>query len=248
MGLSSPAVHLEFSQPVVSAVLESAQAMPTAVQELLQSASSSSSKPPPAPSAPQPRGAPTAAISSSSSQTGGLESSLSPRDLAQQMSAWSSRFLSLSGVVGADGSVGSSVVDPRILSLIGRWGEALVYQILLHRESTRQAADPASPPRVVTWVNRDVESGLPYDLIYGSATSADGDAESEYIEVKSTVHGDRHTFDISAAEVSCALARRQRYAIWRVSHAGSTTRAAYTEVHNPALQWHEKKIRVWMEL
>lgn len=94
----------------------------------------------------------SAAAASSSS-----ESPLSPSLLAREMARWSNEFRPLHGF-GFGGHPGR--VSPELLSLIGRWGEAMVYQILV----AEQAARPPSEALVVTWVNAARESGRPYDL------------------------------------------------------------------------------------
>ena len=184
------------------------------------------------------------------------------------MAGWSARFLPAGGVTVASGSSGgrASVGCGESQQLTRRWGEALVYRTLQQEEADRLAADPAAAPRLIRWVNRDGESGLPFDLTVtqtaaGGGTSGDetnisagggdgGAAQGHstlYIEVKSSVHSASTAFDISAREVSCALQRLGAYEIFRVTGAGSA-QAQIHRIANPARAWHRKELRVFMEI
>ena len=165
-------------------------------------------------------------------------------DLSREMAQWA---VTLQSTAGDDGVVreGGNLSEEK-RSAIGRWGEALAYQLLCYEEQRRQAAHPNTSPRTVRWLNQHVESGLPYDLVYGGEDEGEGQG-TEYVEVKSTRHSVRQPFAISAAEVSCALVQRERYHIWRVCRVGGPD-ASIRKIANPAQAWHQQQLHVWMEL
>lgn len=161
------------------------------------------------------------------------------------MANWAAEFVPPSTGAGPNGVSAS----PEHLLLIGRWGEALCYQLLVEREAARHLADPTSPRRVVQWLNETAESGQPFDIVVSgpSGSSALTAPDALLIEVKTSVHTTRTAFDISAREVACALDRQTQFQIWRVTGAG-TPHAQVRSIERPALAWHRKEIRVVMEI
>jgi hypothetical protein len=100
---------------------------------------------------------------------------------------------------------------------LGRWGEAAVTEYLIRRY----------PDDRVDWVNRDVESLLPYDVILrrrlaqGSggadgASAGEADGEVLYVEVKTTGVADKRAFELSLSELRFALGHPGAYHIYRV--------------------------------
>ena len=104
----------------------------------------------------------------------------------------------------------------------GRWGEAFVAMLL---------EEAAVPGATVNWVNRDAETGMPYDI------AVEGDrGERIFIEVKTTrMPGDverpsthhRDFFELSLAELDFARVQGERYLLYRVfvgANGGTTVR------------------------
>jgi hypothetical protein len=107
--------------------------------------------------------------------------------------------------------------DNIVTSMVGRWGEAFVYQLLVL----------SHPGASVQWVNEHTESRAPYDIILtlpaapaNAAANRNNTPQPKkviYIEVKATRHSDNNTFDISLPEWEFATnLPRVTYAIARV--------------------------------
>jgi hypothetical protein len=104
--------------------------------------------------------------------------------------------------------------DSIVTSLVGRWGEAFVYQLLVL----------SHPGASAQWVNEHTESRAPYDIILtlpaDTAANRNNTPQPKkviYIEVKATRHSDNNTFDISLPEWEFATnLPRVTYAIARV--------------------------------
>jgi hypothetical protein len=90
---------------------------------------------------------------------------------------------------------------------VGRWGEALVHQLLL---VTHKDAE-------VEWLNADQESLAPYDLIIRPPG-----CRTVFVEVKATSSADRVSFPLSLQEWEFAINEpRPAYHVYRVYQAGS---------------------------
>uniref|UniRef100_A0A7S1XR71 Protein NO VEIN C-terminal domain-containing protein n=1 Tax=Phaeomonas parva TaxID=124430 RepID=A0A7S1XR71_9STRA len=83
-----------------------------------------------------------------------------------------------------------SGLDPRDKWKLGRWGEALVYEVLLAR---------AAPGAKVRWMNAIEETRAPYDLLV-ETPEGNGRWRTTFIEVKTTAHPDKNVFEVSPAE------------------------------------------------
>jgi hypothetical protein len=93
---------------------------------------------------------------------------------------------------------------------VGRWGEELVFS---HFDRGSSARDHCT----CVWVNKDGESGLPYDIrLEDTQTNS-----SIFIEVKTTVTSDRHIFPISGAELRFAQQNGSSYWVVRVYGGGT---------------------------
>jgi hypothetical protein len=79
---------------------------------------------------------------------------------------------------------------------VGRVGEELAYRYLL----TTYENEITSKTLSVTWVNRQRESGLPYDILLKYHTADSVNAEDVYVEVKATSSVSKGVFEISNAE------------------------------------------------
>lgn len=90
---------------------------------------------------------------------------------------------------------------------VGRWGEALVHQLLL---VTHKDAE-------VEWLNANQESLAPYDLIIRPPGG-----RTVFVEVKATSSADRMSFPLSLQEWEFAINEpRPAYHVYRVYQAGS---------------------------
>jgi hypothetical protein len=69
--------------------------------------------------------------------------------------------------------------------------------------------------RIVKWVNEDIETGLPYDIVVGEENS------KEYIEVKATKSQRKDWFHISTKEWQCAVDKGESYSIAHVVLLGN---------------------------
>lgn len=97
----------------------------------------------------------------------------------------------------------------RYTDAIGLRGEEVVYEA-----ERRQVAACGQDPDCVIWRSREHPLS-PYDI-----ESIDGDGHTIYIEVKSTTGEDEGApFEISSAELWCALKHRSRYFVYRVTNA-----------------------------
>eukprot|EP00929_Paragymnodinium_shiwhaense_P071745 TRINITY_DN36441_c0_g2_i2.p1 TRINITY_DN36441_c0_g2~~TRINITY_DN36441_c0_g2_i2.p1 ORF type:complete len:2454 (-),score=489.74 TRINITY_DN36441_c0_g2_i2:43-7074(-) len=110
---------------------------------------------------------------------------------------------------------------------IGRLGERWVFERLLALQRT----DPASDHGVV-WVNRETETGWPFDIVVGVRSMADLQAVQlgnllqrgvAFIEVKSSTAGvdEKRAFEISFEELDLARRCGEQYAVWRVMFGSS---------------------------
>ena len=94
---------------------------------------------------------------------------------------------------------------PLALSAQRRWVCALT-AVTIPR---RTADPPPSLPRT--------ESGKPFDVVVGA------EGQEVFVEVKSTASQSKPSFEISLREIETARALRERYEVFRVLGAGSST-------------------------
>ncbi|KAK8916592.1 hypothetical protein KSP39_PZI022583 [Platanthera zijinensis] len=78
----------------------------------------------------------------------------------------------------------------------------------------------------VRWVNKETETGLPYDLVVGENES------TQYIEVKATVSAAKDWFEISPREWKFAAEMEDSYSIAHVAILGPD-KANVTIMKNP---------------
>ena len=120
------------------------------------------------------------------------------------------------------------------LHSVGKWGEALVYQYLLGRNSTFEVQGLPSPS--VEWLNEKVETRAGYDLItkiskniknqgFGARNRPNFVTETTFIEVKTSRFDNLNTFEISLWEWQFATSNpRVRYHIYRVYNACNSSK------------------------
>ena len=95
-------------------------------------------------------------------------------------------------------------------SYIGRWGEELVYEYLKHA----QKLPNGQPIQTVTWINKDSETGRPYDIEVQTTST------TVYIEVKSTSSAVKELVYFSWKELKFAEQELQ-FHLYRVYSAGT---------------------------
>ncbi|WOL09515.1 hypothetical protein Cni_G18268 [Canna indica] len=95
----------------------------------------------------------------------------------------------------------------------GRLGEIIAYNYLTRRLG----------PDMVKWVNEQIETGSPYDLIIG---------DTEYIEVKTTRFASKNWFEISTREWQFAAEHGDSFSIAHVVLSGHK-KASITILKNP---------------
>ena len=86
----------------------------------------------------------------------------------------------------------------------GRLGEQVAFKYLTEKFSNT----------VVEWVNEDLETGFPFDIIIGD--DDDDDDNRQYIEVKSTRSAKKDWFDISVREWQFAVEKGESFSIAHV--------------------------------
>ena len=121
---------------------------------------------------------------------------------------------------------------------IGRWGEMLVYDYLLHQKELHEDIYD------VIWSNDVEESGKPYDFEVVCAT--DEEAYTIYIEVKATQSSQKEVFEISANEVKFASEHGERYHIYRIFSAGATEKVQLVRLTNVSHKMDNKEVRLLM--
>ena len=82
----------------------------------------------------------------------------------------------------------------------GRIGESIAFKYIIGKFGGT----------AVKWVNEDIETGLPYDIIVGEENSR------EYIEVKATKSQSKYWFNISTREWQFAVEKGESYSIAHV--------------------------------
>lgn len=94
---------------------------------------------------------------------------------------------------------------------IGRWGENYVYE---KGEIASYYGEKGIPVIEIVWVNKEEESGKPYDF-----EVVLGNGDQEYWEIKSTSSPDKNEFPISGHELLFAFQKREKYYLLRMLNA-----------------------------
>jgi hypothetical protein len=110
----------------------------------------------------------------------------------------------------------------------GRVGEAMVYKYFVDQLGSTN----------VRWVNRETESGLPYDLVITR-----GGNLIEYVEVKATTSANKDWFYITTREWQFALEKGSEFTIARVLVSGEKT-ASIELLKNPHNLCQKKKLNL----
>ena len=139
--------------------------------------------------------------------------------------------------------------DPALGQAVGRWGEQLVWSFLCGQR------DCGAVERV-QWQNADEECGLPYDFVVRGAAveeAADApcprdDAGNTYIEVKSTLRGDKDYFEVSPPQLDFARLKRGAFHVYRVVHAGDTHRVRLYKLCNLAEHIETKRVKLFIAI
>ncbi|DBA00141.1 TPA: hypothetical protein N0F65_000464 [Lagenidium giganteum] len=119
---------------------------------------------------------------------------------------------------------------------IGRWCEEFVYKQL-----TEQLERDGKHDVRVEWVNKEEESGNPYDLCI--VNEANGNAV-EYIEVKSTRTMEKGVFEITMNELDYAGVHGSAFSVYRVFNAGNASLCRVVKMRNPIALIRQKKIQL----
>lgn len=135
---------------------------------------------------------------------------------------------------------------------LGHEGEKYVFQALQNhyknkypdatfnldeKKGTFKLNPPNKPEIAITWLNKNKESGKPYDLVLRK-----NDQTKRYIEVKSTASTDKYAFEITHHEFIKMLhifekkiaQPKEKYSIYRVFNANSPSSARIEKFNNPA--------------
>ena len=140
------------------------------------------------------------------------------------------------GISGSSSSSSSNDDNKETLDLhsVGKWGEALVYQYLMSRNSSLEV--PGLPSPSVEWLNEKEESRAGYDIItriskniinqgFGAINRPNTVMETTFIEVKTSRFDNLNTFEISLWEWQFATSNpRVRYHIYRVYNACNSSK------------------------
>ncbi len=90
---------------------------------------------------------------------------------------------------------------------LGYWGEAFVFNY--ERKCVKKYN--LSEEKQVIWVSKDEGDGLGYDIL-----SYDSEGNEKYIEVKTTVGGEKTSFYITANELMKSEEVKEQYFLYRV--------------------------------
>jgi Domain of unknown function (DUF3883) len=128
------------------------------------------------------------------------------------------------GSVGQDTFLGalSASSSAEVHRAVGRWGEALVFNLLLQEH----------PGAEVKWVNEKEETRSPYDIILTLPASGAGcGPRAVFVEVKTTRFPSLNVFEISSAEWDFASRDDgSRFRLYRVFSAGCPERVRVSAV------------------
>ena len=114
-------------------------------------------------------------------------------------------------------------------SVVGRKGEKFVYEYLCRKY----------PNGKVEWVNKDSESGQPFDI----QLFRDGESKrADLIEVKSTRFSKQNTFQISINEIKCLLENEDNYYIYRVYYSDKLSTSKITILNEIKAHFNRKQL------
>ncbi|XP_078257611.1 LOW QUALITY PROTEIN: uncharacterized protein LOC144594664 [Rhinoraja longicauda] len=125
---------------------------------------------------------------------------------------------------------------------IGEWGERFVHAFLTHW----QGSDSQLKPSVVSWVNQQGESGLPFDFRVVFPSLNQQPAVDTFIEVKSTVKAEKNYVQLSAQEMDLALRAKSHYHLYRVYRAGDSQNVKLCRIKNLAQCLHAKQLELFL--
>ncbi|KAJ1293140.1 hypothetical protein BS78_01G045100 [Paspalum vaginatum] len=109
----------------------------------------------------------------------------------------------------------------------GRLGEAVVHKYIAKQLGSNN----------VRWVNEEIETGLPYDIVI---THTEG--HKEYVEVKATVSSRKDWFDVTPREWQFSLEKGDSFNIARVVFSGK--KASIEILKNPYKLYKQKALRL----
>jgi hypothetical protein len=118
----------------------------------------------------------------------------------------------ISVVVTQEPRNGNSAITTEAAEEIGKWGEEYISE---KGEIAKYYEENQIPIKEVIWMNKEGESGKPYDF---SVTLDHGD--QEYWEIKSTPSSKKSEFPISENELLFAFQKREKYYLLRLLNAG----------------------------
>lgn len=119
--------------------------------------------------------------------------------------------------------------------ITGHRGEELVYQYLQWKY----------PDRDIRWLNKDGESGKPYDI---QMTPKGRKDHFDLIEVKTTRSKEQHTFGISIKEVECLFENPDQYHIYRVYYCSEETSSTITILSRIKANMERKYLSLFMTI
>lgn len=159
------------------------------------------------------------------------------------------------GVLSYSNEENKEILD---LHSIGKWGEALVYQYLMGKNTSLQVPGLASP--TVEWLNEKEETRAGYDIIttvpkrvdnqgFGAGSRQNSVTETTYIEVKTSRFDNLNTFEISLWEWQFATSNpRVRYHIYRVYNAFSPSKVRIVVLEDVLELITMKKVKLCLNI
>ncbi|KAK3589090.1 hypothetical protein CHS0354_017428 [Potamilus streckersoni] len=118
---------------------------------------------------------------------------------------------------------------------VGIWGEHLIYNYLM------KVKDMDGTIKKVEWINREGETGAPYDLeVYYQNNQV------HYIEVKSTQSNNKEVFEISLPQIKFAEKQKEHFHIYRVFNAGNSQTVRLIHISNLDMRLEQKQVRLCM--
>jgi hypothetical protein len=109
--------------------------------------------------------------------------------------------------------------------ILGRLGEKHVYQYLKNNYADCEESEKIE----VVWVNKDYESGRPFDIVL-----IKNGQPIEFIEVKSTIKKDKCQFELSQNEFLAFQDLKEKYIIYRAFNVNSPLQIRIEILRNPA--------------
>lgn len=119
--------------------------------------------------------------------------------------------------------------------ITGRRGEGLVYQYLQWRY----------PDRIIEWMNKEGETGHPFDI---RMSSKDKTNRVDFIEVKTTRSAGLRTFEISIKEVEYLMMHTDNYHIYRVFYTDDEISSTITIVNRIKFNLEKKHLSLCMTI